>query len=115
MPNYRYLREVKVAIVAAFLGVFVSFSMLALWESMPQPISEPTRETFLQIASLLWPAWRTMFKGTVPSNPMTFYYHYYVPWIRTPFINGIIYAGVAFGIALMVRMLKKPTTPTISE
>jgi hypothetical protein len=56
-----------------------------------------------------------MFKGTVPSNPMTFYYHYYVPWIRTPFINGVIYAGVALVMAFLVRILRSPAISKIPE
>ncbi len=82
--------------------------MLFLWTSLPQPIGEQTHKTFLAVGNFIWPAWHTMINGTVPSNPRTFYYHYYVPWIRTPIINGLIYSLAAVIVAVSLRLTRIP-------
>jgi len=98
------MRELKMAAIAGLLGILVSIGMLWLWYSIPQPISEETRKMFLVFADLIWPASHTMINGTVPSNPKTPYYGYYVPWLKTPLINGVIYSLVSFVAALLIRV-----------
>lgn len=100
------MRELKIATMAGLLGVLVSIGMLSLWYSIPQPIGEETRKTFLVFANLIWPASHTMINGTVPSNPRTPYYRCYVPWFRTPLINGFIYSLVGFLAAALIRVTR---------
>jgi hypothetical protein len=100
------VKELRIAMIAGVLGILVSAGTLSLWNSMPQPVSEEARKTFLLFANPIWPAWHTMIDGTVPSNPMTLYYRYYVPWVRTPLINGLIYSVVALVAAVCLRVAK---------